>query len=52
MINCSTCFNKKHYPESSILYICEKCKERNMIFYRPDFSDVKGYVTVVKENKE
>lgn len=52
-INCDTCFNKKYYPPQAVAGVCKFCKEKNMRFYKPDLSDIKGYaISCVKENKK
>ena len=49
-VDCDTCFNKKNYPEKVAQLICNRCKEQQMRHYRPDLTNVEGYVTVIKEN--
>lgn len=52
-INCDTCFNKKYYLPWAIKDVCDFCKEHNGRFYRPDLSDIKGYViSCIKENEK
>jgi len=48
--DCSICFNRKYYPLKAIEDVCNFCKEHNGRFYKPDLTDIKGYVIdVVKE---
>lgn len=51
-VDCETCFNKRYYPPKAIESVCNFCKEKNWKCYRPDLTDIKGPVTVVKELKE
>ena len=51
MIDCSTCFNKRYYPPKSIEDVCKFCQEKNMRFYRPDLTDIKGQVIAIRRIK-
>ena len=51
--DCSVCFNRKYYPPNSIKDVCIFCKEHNGRFYKPDLSDIKGYViSCIKEKDD
>ena len=52
IIDCDTCFYYRYCPELAETYICGMCKKNNNQFYRPDLSDLKGTVTVIKVSKE
>ena len=47
IVDCSKCFNKKHYPDSALSIICYRCKEQKMWYYRPDLSDMQGSWSIV-----
>ena len=50
-VNCDICVNKRYYPPKAIEDVCRFCKEKNGKFYRPDLTDVRGYVTVLEVKK-
>ena len=55
-IDCDTCFNKKYYLPWAIADVCKFCKDKNMRFYRPDYTDLIDMkivnIITLKENEK